>query len=202
MLNSLAAFQQNIRSARELGPLHDYLAASVTTPLNLSDLLRSQIVYSVSAFDKLMHDIVRIGMVDTFIGRRPATQKYLAEKITMEAFNSINTATIPPREHFYEQHLVAKFKIHSFQDPDKVADALSYIWTEQNKWQAIGAAMTMDANTVKTRLRLIVDRRNFIVHEADTDITTGLKRPITPADCNLALTFLENCGEKIVELVA
>jgi hypothetical protein len=149
-----------------------------------------------------MHDIVRIGMIDTFIGRRTATPKYLGEKLTMEAFVAINAATIPPKEVVFEQHLIAKFKILSFQDPDKVADGLSYIWAEQDKWQAVANAMAIDAKSCRTRLRLIVDRRNSIVHEADTDITTGLKHPISKADCEGAMTFLEELGEKIVGLVA
>jgi hypothetical protein len=202
MLNSLSAFRENIRSARELGPLYDYLVANIMVPMNFDDLLRSQIVYSVSAFDKLIHDLVRIGMVDTFIGTRTQTPKYSAEKMSMEAYNLISAATIPPKEYYFEQHIVSKLKLIAYQDPDKVADGLSYIWDEQNKWQAIAAAMTMDGPSVRTKLRLIINRRNFIVHEADIDPATGLKRPITKADCESTISFLESCGEKIVGLVA
>lgn len=202
MLNSLSVFRENIRSAREIAPLYDYLVANVLVPMNFDDLLRSQIVYSVSAFDKLIHDLVRIGMVDIFIGKRPATAKYLAERISMGAYNSMSTATIPPKEFYFEQQIVGMLKVVSYQDPDKVVDGLSYIWDEQHKWQKIAAAMAMDARIVKTELRLIIDRRNFIVHEADIDSATGRKRLISKTDCELAILFLENCGEKIVGLVA
>jgi hypothetical protein len=83
MYSSLAAFRSNIASVRELATLHDYLCANLKSPMTFDDLLRFQIVYSVSALDKLIHDLIRIGMVQTFVGKRPATAKYLAERISM-----------------------------------------------------------------------------------------------------------------------
>src|ERR1700678_396105 len=130
MLNSLSTFRGNIKDAREIGPLHDYLVAKIGLSMNFDDLLRSQIVYSVSAFDKLIHDIVKIGIMDIFIGKRQATPKFLSEKITMEVLNAMSVATIPPKEFYFEQHIVSKLKIIAFQDPDKVADGLSFVWNE------------------------------------------------------------------------
>lgn len=201
MLNSLLGFKQNLTSTRELASLHDYLLAHVKAPMTFEDLLRFQMVYSVSAFDKLIHDLIRIGMVDIFIGKRPSTAKYLAERITMTAYAALSAATIPPKEYYFEQEVINKLKTIAYQSPENVADGLSYIWEEKYKWQKIAAELAMTDDSAKTQLRLIVDRRNKIVHEADVDIATGIKFAISKTDCETSVSFLEKCGEAIVKLV-
>lgn len=202
MRSSLALFNSNIQQAREISALHDYLARTVTVPLEqFEDLLRSQLVYGVSAFDKLIHDLVRIGMVETFMGSRPATAKYLGEPISMQVHMNIGAATIPPKEHVFEQALFQKFKTVSFQDPAKVADGLSYVWGENQKWQAIAASIGMTDNAARTQLKLIVDRRNAIVHEADYDPVTSSRYPISKTESEGSLDFLANCGNAIANFV-
>ncbi len=61
--------------------------------------------------------------------------------------------------------------------------------------------MVMDAQTAKTTLKLIANRRNTIVHEADIDPSTNLKYLISKFDCQSTTDFLCKCGEKIVSLV-
>jgi hypothetical protein len=201
MYSSLAAFRNNIASVRELATLHDYLCANLKSPMTFDDLLRFQIVYSVSALDKLIHDIIRIGMVQTFIGSRPATSKYLAERISMGAYVNLSSATIPPKEYYFEQEIISKLGIVAYQSPDNIADGLSYIWDEKHKWQKIAAAMALKEDQARTQLKLIVDRRNKIAHEADVDITSGGKFAISKSDCESTVIFIEKCGEEIVKLV-
>jgi hypothetical protein len=201
MLNSKSVFRENIRFTRESGSLYDYLKANVVGPMNFDDLLRSQIVYAVSAFDKLIHDLIRIGMVDILMGKRVPTSKYLNEKIPLSVLNQMSAATIPPKEIIFEQYIVSRLKLVSYQDPDNVADGLSYIWNEQHKWQKIAIAMGKNETAVRTELRLIINRRNSIVHEADIDLTTARKLAIAKTDCDNTISFLESCGEQIVNLV-
>jgi len=201
MYKSLSDFQQNVVSVRELASLHDYLLDHLK-PMAFDDLLRFEIVYSVSAFDKLVHDLIRIGMVSIFTGKRPPTAKYLAERISLSAYGSMSTATVPPKEYYFEQEVISKLRTVTYQAPENIADGLSYIWDEKYKWQKISAAMAMTEDAVKTQLRLIVDRRNKIVHEADVDIISGGKLTISKQDCEATLAFIEKCGEEIVKLVA
>lgn len=201
MHNALALFNKNISSARHAAALYDYLTVSVTVPASFEDLLRSQIVNSVSAFDKLIHDLVRIGMTEIFIGARAATPKYLAESISIQIHGELISASIPPREHVFEQAIFRKLKIVSYQDPVKVADGLSYIWDEGQKWQKISEKMAQPDNVVRTTLKLIADRRNSIVHEADIDPLTNEKLDITKVECENLTNFLHRCGNEIAGLV-
>jgi hypothetical protein len=202
MYNAFAVFRTNLESVRELATLHDYLCANLKSPMTFDDLLRFQIVYSVSAFDKLIHDIVRIGMLQIFSGTRPATSKYLSEKISMSAYATLSAATIPPKEYYFEQEIISRLRTVAYQSPDNIADGLSYIWEEKHKWQKIAAVMSMTEDGVKTQLKLIVDRRHKIAHEADMDITSGGKFAISKTDCESSVSFIEQCGGEIVKLVA
>lgn len=201
MYNSLQLFKRNIQDARNLSAIHEYVESQIKSPLSFDDILRSQIVYSVSAFDKLMHDIIRVGIMEIFTGSRQPTPKYLSETISISVYNDLNFAEFPPKEYIFEQAIIKKLKIVSYQDPTKVAEGLSYIWDEGQKWQKIASKIGMDDKTAKTTLKLIVDRRNSIVHEADIDPSTNQKYLIDKDDCQQTTDFLDRCGEEIVNLV-
>jgi RiboL-PSP-HEPN len=201
MLNALVLFNKNVDIARQAGGLYEYLTTTVISPLSFDDLLRSQVVYSVSAFDKLLHDLVRIGMVETFLGVRAATPKYLAESISIGTHMSLNSVSLPPKEIIFENAIIEKLKILSFQKPDKVADGLSYIWNESHKWQKIAGKIGMSENYAINTLKLIATRRNAIVHEADIDPITNTKFSITQVECENITNFLHRCGNEITSLV-
>ena len=201
MYSALTLFKANIEEAKNLTLLYEYLENSIKSPFSFDDLLRAQIVYSVSAFDKLMHDVIRIGIMEIFTDKRNPTPKYLAESISTSIYNELISATVPPKEHIFEQAIVKKLKTISYQDPEKVAEGLSYIWEEKQKWQKIALKMAIDDKTAKTTLKLIVDRRNAIVHEADINFLTNHKYSISMTECQSITEFLYRCGEEIVALV-
>lgn len=202
MLNASGAFVANIRTAREHSGLYDFLVESVVSPFAFDDILRLQLVNSVSAFDKLIHDIIRVGMVATFVGNRSSTPSYRAEIISIELHNALIAASMPPAEILFDQEVVKKLRVLSFQDPNKIAEGLSLIWSEVHKWQAIANSMGISVNDAKKTLKLISIRRNAIVHEADTDPFTGARTPISRAEANDISDFLERCGTAIVNLVS
>lgn len=202
MYSALTLFRANIEEAKNLVSLYEYLEYSIKSPLSFDDLLRFQIVYSVSAFDKLIHDVIRMGIMEIFTCKRPPTPKYLAETISTLTYNDLISATLPPKEYIFEQAIAKKLKIVSYQEPEKVAEGLSYIWEEKQKWQRISAKMMIDDTTAKTTLKLIAGRRNSIVHEADIDPSTNLKYSISKPECQSITEFLYQCGEAIVDLVS
>lgn len=201
MYSALILFKANMEEAKNLSSLYEYLESSIKSPLSFDDLLRSQIVYSVSAFDKLIHDVIRIGIMEIFTNKRQPTPKYLAEPISTSIYNDLISATIPPKEYIFEQAIVKKLKIFSYQDPDKVSEGLSYIWEEKQKWKKIALKMEIDNETAKTTLKLIASRRNSIAHEADINPTTNQKYSISKSECQSITEFLCKCGEAIVDLV-
>jgi hypothetical protein len=201
MLRAVALFDDNIASARHLANLYAYLTTKVAGPIPFEDILRSQIVYSVSAFDKLMHDLIRIGIMEVYNGIRSPTPRYHREQITMEVHGQLVAASIPPKEILFEQEIVRKLSYLSFQDPDRLAEGLSLIWDEASKWDKIAARMGTTASVARTRLKLIVGRRNAIVHEADMHPITNIKTPLAATECSDITDFIHECGRAVVVLV-
>ena len=75
MHSARTLFDSNVAAARELDALYTYLVANVVAPLSYDDLLRSQVVYAVSAFDKLIHDLVpQAKTLEGFLQRRSAPE--------------------------------------------------------------------------------------------------------------------------------
>lgn len=201
MLSALAVFDSSMDEARHLTSLYDHLSRQITVPYPFQDLLRAQVVYAVGAFDKLLHDIIRIGMRECFLGIRTPTSKYLAETISLEFHSTLLSASIPPRELLFEREVVKKLGWQSFQQPAAVADGLSLVWPDNKKWEKIAVAISSDQQKVTTKLKLIATRRNAIVHESDMDPLTNAKTPLSRSECADVTNFLQECGRTIVSLV-
>lgn len=166
MNNCILIFTDLINQCNAAMGLYDYLASSKIT-LVASDLLRWQHVLAISALDKYIHDIVRIGMVDEFLGKRPRTSKFNSFRITLSACFNINGSDYPELE--IEKEIIMQHGFLAFQDPDRIADALAFIWNEPHKWKVISKNMNtpISEEDLKTKLRNIVLRRNQIVHQGD-----------------------------------
>lgn len=201
MLNAKGVFHKNIMQASELGALYEHLRPLVPVPGQFDDLLRSQVVNAVSAFDKFMHDLIRIGMVQMFEGLRPPTGKYLNEAVAIQHLSGLAIGAVPPPPVRFEAIVREKHSTLSFQDPGKIADGLSYIWDEKQKWQKIASGLGMADDEAKRRQKLIVARRNAIVHEADLDPVTNQKQLIAREEAAEISNFLRALGDQICHLV-
>lgn len=171
--------------------LYEYLSQN-KIPLDASDLLRWQWVLAVSALDKYVHDIVSAGMVEQYRNRRPATPKFNAFQLSMNVISILSYSPAP--EIDFRNEVVRRNSYLAFQEPDKIADALSYIWNEPHKWETISRNMAtpIDPATLKTKLKNIVVRRNQIVHEGDC-LSTNLpltKQPISYSDTEDVVHFI------------
>lgn len=171
--------------------LYEYLSTN-KIPLDLSDLLRWQWVLAVSALDKYIHDLVAAGMVEQYLNARPITPKFNAFQLSMKVISDISNSPVPELE--FKNEVVRKNSYLAFQDPEKIADALSFIWNESNKWDVISGNMatSIDSMTLKTKLKNIVLRRNQIVHQGDC-FSTNMplnQQPITLSDTEDVIHFI------------
>jgi RiboL-PSP-HEPN len=211
-------FLSNITSIREIDTLYQYLKNDLHLANDFSDLLRSEIVYAVSALDKLVHELVRFGMIETFKGLRTPTSAYKGFTLSVETLENIRRTTIernsnltvPPTnesdlpEYWFEKQIVLTNKKSTFQGHDKIAQGLSLIWIEAHKWQKIVTQMGLaisEESVVKTFLTNIVDRRNKIVHETDIDIAANIKLLIEYQEAKDIIDFIEKVGRAIFACV-
>lgn len=194
-------FLKSLEDSSQLCSLYSHCVEELKLPGEYSDLLRMSVTYCMSSLDKLIHDLVVFGMVEIYAGRRPPTSKYLNESISVQGHLELNSATVPPAEIVFSGIVKQKISHLSFLDPNKLVDALSLIWTETHKWQAISNAMGRDQSLVVTELRNIYKRRNSIVHEADIDPSTNGKMPIELTDAERIERFIKDLGVTIHSLI-
>lgn len=202
MLTAFRQFENNYKYIHEIDSLYLFLKTNLKLTVNLSDILRAEVVYSVSALDKLIHDFVRIGMVECFQGIRQKTNSFKNFQVSSDTLTEIincenNRLSSYPSEYWFEQEIILKNRNISYQDPSKISEGLSYIWAEQHKWNKISIQMGQDENIIKTTLTNIVNRRNKIVHESDIEMQTGLKNEIEHSDVIFTTTFIEKLGMSI-----
>ncbi len=199
MLNCITQFRENIDRVRTLGGLYSALD-SLTTPLiDGSDILRSQIVLSVSALDHYVHAITRTGMLEIFLGKRRATGAYLKFPVSINILMASNSGG--SAINLFEEEIRENHSFLSFQQPDKVADAIR-LFSSCKLWEKVGATMGITPTDIKTRLKLIVDRRNKIAHEADLDPSfPGVRWPITPHDADTVSSYISGLCETIHTVV-
>lgn len=215
MQRAFEQFDSNIKAVREMDALHNHLVNELKLPNDLSDILRAQFVYAVSALDKLIHELVRIGMLEAFKNQRVKTSKFNGFSISLETYSKIqqvNESTpdilqLETPEYFFEQEVIGKHKHLSFQEPDKIADALSFIWeTEKiSKWKTIASAFDnpiFSEDFVRKKLKNIVSRRNQIVHEADIYFQTNKRSEIDVEDVKDAVAFIYKLGCVIFNFVS
>ena len=201
MQRAFDQFKDNMRYVKELDALFVHLKDTLHLPNDLTDILRAEWVYSVSAMDKLIHEFVRIGMIEAFQGKRVQTSKFASFSIKTNTLLSSLTTTVPPPEYWFEQEIVERHKLLSFQTPEKIADALSFIWDESQKWQKLSDAIGVSQADLTTQLKMIISRRNQIVHEADLDLLTGTKNSIDKVDIDEVISFIETLSEAIFNAV-
>lgn len=181
---------------------YDFLANEVKPPYDYTDLLRWQWAQAVSALDRLIHDLVKIGISQEFMNVRQKTDKYLGLIIPMRVHNSLDSELDMSRKlQIFQQYLVEKLSTESYQDPVKIADALSYIWVEQYKWQKIATRIGITEADAKTKLKSIVLRRNQIVHAGDYIDISQPKQIIKKSDALDVCDFIFKLGQTIFLLV-
>ena len=200
MHNSIHQFRENIKRARYLGGLNQALE-SLTTPLvDSSDILRSQIVLSVSALDHYIHEVVVEGMLEVYLGIRPTTPAYLKYQVSANTLMLANTSTNIGA--IFEEEIRQKHSFLSFQQPDKIADAIR-LFSDCRLWEEVSSVMGIAVTDIKTQIKLIVDRRNKIAHEADIDPSyPGQRWPITVSDVDKSTDLIERTCEAIHGVVA
>lgn len=188
MTQSLARFERNFEYSRNLLALSATVDALTTKAVDVSDLNRAALVAGVSALDAYVHSVVRELMIEVSVGARAATDAFKRFLVPMSA---VDQAAYLPTSVWLDGVIADRHSHLSFQQPDKIADAIRLV-SDVDLWKEIGTVLGEDPKTLKTRQKLLIDRRNQIVHEADALPTPPYeRRPITHAESTDALAFIE-----------
>lgn len=219
MRTTIATFNACINDVKSMRAFYTYLRDYYHIPENdLADLLRAELVNVVSAMDRFIHEIVRIGIVNSYLGISPQTAKCKGIPFRFLTMNKIIDCKLlnnPPTcneelpEYWVNKEVVEILKTLSFQKIDKIKDALSYIWDDQYKLQSIvrkmkysafpRSSINADQKYLEQKIDLIVARRNQIVHEADYDLTINSKQTINTIWLDDTIMFITDFIYSIYE---
>ena len=219
MTDAYIEFTNCIKLVRSLKAIYEYLVNSIRlSRLDVSDILRVQLVNTVSAMDRYLHEIIRIGIGEIFQGKRIATNKFKSLSLSSSTVLKIKTLIESPSatplspeddyNYWINREIVEKLSFYAFQHPDKIKDGLAYIWNEEQKWQVVAKDMGITGlndnekrNKLQEQLILISERRNQIVHEADIDPVINLRRDIVQSDIDDLISFIEQFVTSVHKIV-
>jgi hypothetical protein len=200
MHTAIEEFRLNIARTRQLGAIYKMLSTDLMPHVDNSDLLRSELVMALSAFDFFVHEITRMGMIEIYQGKRPQTPAFLRFTVS---FDQILLGMAAPQEvKWLNNAIKQQHSWQSFQQPTKVADAIRYI-SDVPLWDEVAKYLAITTKDIKQQLTLIVERRNKIVHEADmTPVQEKNEHwDIDAALVDNAVDFLEQVAETIARVV-
>jgi hypothetical protein len=199
MQAALDAFEANMLRVHSLHALHGVFVKQVTTAVDLSDLLRAEIVLAVSALDHYMHELTRLGMLECWRGTRTRTDAF--NRFPLPISVAVDLSNLSIAQEIIESEIRSKHSFLSFQHPDKIAEAVR-LFSDGKLWEEVGKSLGMAAKDVKTSLLLIIDRRNKIAHEADIDPSyPGQRWPIDSAMVENTLLKLDAIAHAIFKVI-
>lgn len=202
MNNAITEFEKAVIGIKQLDAIHDHLFIHLHLEAAASEIVRSQLVYIVSAMDRYFHEIVRIGFLEEYHGTRIQTDAYKKWSFSSKKVEEIvkyghplfvPTSVTETVDYVVNTDVQEKNSVLAFQQPDKIKDALSLIWIEQQKMVKIAHQMNFEPThtdndrkkLLDQKIKLISVRRNQIVHEGDID-------PVTLDRRNVSKTIVED----------
>ena len=191
MKAAIEQFRENIQRVKNLEASHAYLEAN--TELDMSDILRAEVVLIVSALDTFIHDIVRLGMLKILKGERKQTPKYQNFSVKMKTIN------FDEKYSWFEEEIRRRHSQLSFQQAKDIREAIDHI-SKKDILELVANKIEKNKDEIIKSLNLIIKRRNQIAHESDIDPTTkypNTRYPIDEQQTKEIITFIEEIVETI-----
>ncbi len=136
MLRPIEQFRENITRVRTLGGLHAAFEGATTSAVDLTDILRAQIVMLVSALDHYIHEITRVGMLEVYAGTRPQTKAFLHFQVTMSA--ALIGIQDSSQSGWFETQIRERHGHLAFQQPDRIAKAVR-LFSSCELWRSVAS---------------------------------------------------------------
>ena len=190
MIQAKNNFDRNLSYVNDIGSIYDEvvrLAPTLTT--QASQLLRSQFVLLVSALDTYIHDIVRIGILQVYQGSRPVSKNLGRLSFTYNDLSELEAQSPMMKTPTLEQIIRRINSEDSYQSSKSIEYALGLIGVT-GIWSKLSSKLTMRPDDIKTKLDLIVRRRNQIAHESDYNPSTGGQRDINKDELDKTKSFI------------
>lgn len=169
--------------------------------------LRHVWIVCVSAFDLYMTELVSEAGL-RWIDRTPPilTSNLRLVQVPLERIMAVDQLSPTEKLLFYKEHIYSAVQYTSFYRPEKVSEALSYIWVcpAKEKWarifsrmKAIGQYDTRTEQDIRAELSLIGERRDLIAHSVDTPPGAASPNPVNRDDAARVVEFMRHLATAI-----
>ncbi|WP_127885965.1 HEPN domain-containing protein [Rathayibacter festucae] len=190
---------QNATRARDLVGLGQATVTLTTGRVDGSEMYRSAVVLAVAALDSYVHGIVIDRSVDIILGKLPSGS--FDRKIGLHfkaVFHIVSAASEGDMELAAKTQVAQRMSLETFQTPDDIAKALATVGIGR-VWSTL---FPTTAEAEKTKLSLVVRRRNAIAHQCDLDaINPSSLTPMTDFDSLYSIEVVEKLVAAIDTLV-
>lgn len=203
MQQAIETFKLNIESVKQLDIIYQYLEQNNIKSLDLSEILRAEIVLAVSALDNFISDVLHIGLVQTFEKNNPLTPAFSKFQVDMDTLVKILYEPSQREKSLILGEYIRKFnERNSYQKPDNIVNSLKLLGVS-DLWNKLAVLLSIkNPDDVRKELENIVTQRHKIAHEADFDYLTQRKRPRDKASTFQAIEFIENLCIAIHKIVS
>ncbi|OON99176.1 MAG: hypothetical protein ATN35_01910 [Epulopiscium sp. Nele67-Bin004] len=190
-------FRDNIEDIKSKFKLVEKLSESEEIEQS-KDILRSQVVFLLSALDFYMHEIVKWGIVKIFQKERPNTSSYKNFIVSLEVVEkAINN---PENIDWLQEEIIHRNSFKSFLKLEEIKKNISMI--SNNKVVDNAIKKIGKPSDIKGELTHLYVRRNQIAHQSDRDNATTTKNDInletTRTQVELVSQFIENIHEELM----
>jgi len=193
-LTAFEDFGENIKSARNLIAIYDKTArtAGLLTE-DRKELLRSAVVFSLSALDAYFHQKIEdaiVPILNADIEKMPGPLGNMAMPV-LEVERMLRYYNRPHEK--IKAVLKDRLYTLSYMKPDKVLDAVKLLGVE-DFFSKVGEEIDLEEDTIRSRLSRWAERRNQIAHEHDRIGRRrggGRRRDIARADAESCADFIE-----------
>ncbi|MDR1165049.1 MAG: hypothetical protein LBO66_04095 [Deltaproteobacteria bacterium] len=199
MITAREQFTQNIVRVRETGLLYESVTNLTPSAVDSTDILRMQIILSVSSLDSLIHGLVLNGIIEILEGKREPTKETQKVMISISSVKkALNDGSLLDT---IKDEIILRTGYQSYQTPEKISDAMK-CFTAKKIWKEVALITKFDTSEIiQKKLRIIVDRRNQIVHQADAHpIYPATRWEIEKSTVDENVNFIETIGLAIYDI--
>lgn len=172
--------------------------------------LRYVWIACISAFEMYMTELVSEAGL-RLIDRSPPNPTHGLRQIDVPLGSILDFNELNPSERllFFKRHIFSAVQYRSFYRPDKLSEALSYIWHCQpkEKWAKIFAEMQKTGRyhgkteqDIRTELSLIADRRDLVAHSMDVAPGAATANAVFREDAARVIEFISDLAKAIDEV--
>ncbi len=199
MNSPIELFNKNIESIDKLTEIYNLIIArEVVKKSDAEEILRAEIVLSVSAFDTYMHDLVREKIINSFFDGSYEKVDFTKVDVSGECLkNLLNAKTESEKKKILSDEVRRLHALNSYQSPKSIDYVvggiinIKKIWSKlSDKFRLTVGFETYTAENVKSELALIINRRNKITHESDYNPSIYEKNEIERVDVDTVIKFL------------